>query len=327
MASPLLFGLTLGTVLGFTAQPVQPRLARRLGQRPRLAAALSTLLGGLAMVGGGAAVIGIVAAEVVSAVRAIEADVAAGTLGLGPRWTGLLGRFGVQREALLARLREELGRIADLAAQGAGLVFQFSTGALLTLVVALWTMYYVLLDWPRIEFHLERILPLDPRDTRELVNEFRDVGRRAFVGTVATAMVEGALAAIGFALTGVPEPLTWGVLLGVLSFIPAIGTLFVWVPIAVWLLSTGHIVRAMILVAWSLVIVMALNDYVVRPRLVGRGGDAHPLLMLIALLGGISVWGVSGVVIGPVIVSLFVATAHLYERERARDLGPQTEGR
>jgi predicted PurR-regulated permease PerM len=95
----------------------------------------------------------------------------------------------------------------------------------------------------------------------------------------------------------------------------------VWVPLTVWLLTTGHVVRAVILVAWSLVIVMALNDYFVRPRLVGRGGDAHPLLMLVALLGGISVFGIAGVVVGPVVVSLFVAAAHLYERERAKDLG------
>jgi predicted PurR-regulated permease PerM len=320
MAAPLLFGLTLGTVLGFTAQPIQVWLSGRF-QRPRLAAAVATLLGGLAMVGGGVAAVAIVAREVVSGLHAIEGDVAAGTLGLGPPWTTWLDRFGIHRELLVARLREELGHIADLAAQGAGLVFQFSASALLTTVVALWTMYYVLLDWPHIAVHLERLSPLDPGDTRELVTEFREVGRRAFVGSVATAMVQGVLAAIGFALTGVPEPVTWGVLLGLFSFIPVVGTLLVWVPLAVWLLTTGHVVRAVILVAWSLVIVMALNDYFVRPRLVGHGGDAHPLLMLVALLGGISVFGIAGVVVGPVVVSLFVAAAHLYERERAKDLG------
>ena len=320
MASPLLFGLTLGTVLGFTAAPLQAWLAGRFRHRPRLAAAFATLLGGLAMVGGGAGAIAIATREVVTAIHAIESELASGTIGSGPVSGHLLARLGVHREVIAARLREELGRLANLAAQGAGLVFQFSTGALLTLVVALWTMYYVLVDWPRIAFHLERLSPLDPRDTRELVTEFRDVGRRAFVGTVATAMVEGTLGAVGFALTGVPHPVTWGVLLGLLSFIPAIGTLIAWVPAAVWLLTTGHVVRAIVLSAWSLLFVMALNDYVVRPRLVGRGGDAHPLLMLVALLGGISVFGISGVVIGPVVVSLFVAAAHLYERERAAAL-------
>jgi predicted PurR-regulated permease PerM len=322
MASPLLFGLTLGTVLGFTAQPLQGWLTTRFRQRPKLAAAASTLLGGLAMVGGGAGAIAVATREVVAAVEAIQADVAGGTAFTSPRATNWLARLGIHREALALRLHEELGRIANLAAQGAGLVFQLSTSALLTLVVALWTMYYVLVDWRGIERHLERLSPLNPRDTRELVTEFRDVGRRAFVGTVATAIVEGLLAGFGFALTGVPQPATWGALLGIMSFIPAIGTMLVWVPAAVWLLTTGHVVRTVVLVAWSLLVVMALNDYVVRPRLVGRGGDAHPLLMLVALLGGISVFGISGVVLGPVIVSLFVAASHIYERERSEDASP-----
>jgi predicted PurR-regulated permease PerM len=319
MASPLLFGLTLGTVLGFTAQPLQTRLAMRFRHRPKLAAGAATLLGGLAMVGGGAAAVAVATREIVSAIDAIQADVVAGTGYLGPHTTSLLARLGVHREVLAARLREELGRLADLAAEGAGLVFQFSTGAVLTLVVALWTMYYVLVDWPRIERQLERLSPLNPRDTRELVTEFREVGRRAFVGTVATAIVQGVLAGVGFALTGVPQPVTWGALLAILSIIPAIGTLLVWVPAAIWLVTEGHVVSAVVLVAWSLVIVMATNDYFVRPRMVGRGGDAHPLLMLVALLGGISVFGVSGLVIGPVVVSLFVAAAHIYERERTGD--------
>jgi predicted PurR-regulated permease PerM len=319
MASPLLFGLTLGTVLGFTAQPLHGWLTGRFKHRPRLAAAVSTVLGGLAMVGGGAAVIFVVAEEIATGIRTIERDVSSGAIPWDAQWTSVLQRLGVHRQALEARLRDELGRLADLAAQGAGFAFQFSTSALLTVVVALWTMYYVLLDWPRIARHLERISPLYPRDTRELVTEFQDVGRRAFVGTVATAIVEGLLAGVGFALTGVPEPITWGVLLGILSFIPAIGTLFVWVPAAVWLITTGAVARGIVLVAWSLIIVMALSDYVVRPRLVGRGGGTHPLLMLIALLGGLSVFGISGLIVGPVVVSLFVAAAHIYERERVKD--------
>jgi predicted PurR-regulated permease PerM len=89
----------------------------------------------------------------------------------------------------------------------------------------------------------------------------------------------------------------------------------------VWLLTTGHVVRALLLTAWCLLLVMAANDYVIRPRLVGRGGEAHPLLMLVALLGGISVFGIAGVIVGPVIMALFVASAKIYERERDAEIG------
>lgn len=320
MASPLLVGLALGTVMGFTAQPFDGRLSRRLGHRPRLASAVTTLLGGLVMAGGGVLVVWIVATEVAAAIRLVQHLLGPeGPTLLGPRASHLVATFGVSPQAIEQRLQGELGRVADLAAQAAGFLVQASAGLVLTLVVALWTMNSVLRDWPRIARHLERLLPLHPRHTRALVAEFRDVGRRAFVGSVTTAIVQGVLAGIGFVIFGVPQPVTWAALLAVLSFVPVIGVPLVWVPAAVWLLTTGHLARAILLTAWCLVLVMAMNDYVIRPRLVGRGGDgagAHPLLMLVGLLGGISVFGIAGVIVGPVIVALFVAAARIYERER-----------
>jgi protease I len=321
MAAPLLVGLALGTVMGFTAQPVYQRLSRRLGQKRQLASAVTTLLGGLIMVGGGVGLLWVFVSEIANAVARVQRAIAGGAqLLVGSRVEHVLGRLGVDREAALARLHEELGRAANLAAQGAALLVQASAGALLTIVVALWTMYSVMLDWPRIEHHLERLLPLDPRHTRALVDEFRKVGRRAFVATLACAVLQGGVAAIGFSLFGVPQPVAWGALLALLSFIPVVGTLLVWVPAAVWLLTTGHPVRAVMLVAWCLVLVMAANDYFVRPRLVGHGEEAHPLLTLVALLGGISVFGAAGVIVGPVVMALFVASARIYERERDADV-------
>ncbi len=320
MAAPLLVGLALGTVMGFTAQPLYFRLCERLGHRRRLASGATTLLGGLMVVGGGTIAGWIIVNEVVTAVAGMQSQIAAGGTLAGPRVWRLLAHVGFERDAVIARLRDEVGRAANLAAQAAGVVVQASAGALLTIVIAMWTMYYVLLDWPRIGRHLERLLPLDPEHTRALVNEFRDVGRRAFVGTVTTAIIQGVLAGIGFAVFGVPQPVTWGAILAMASFIPVIGVLLVWVPGAVWLLAGGHVVRAVLLAIYCLVFVMAANDYVVRPRLVGSRGGAHPLLMLVALLGGISVFGVAGIIVGPVTMSLFVASARIYERDREHDL-------
>ncbi len=328
MASPLLVGLALGTVMGFTAQPFDGRLSRRLGNRPRLASAVTTLLGGLAMAGGGVLVVWIVANEVAAAIRLVQHLLGPeGPTILGPRASRLVATFGVSPAAIEERLQGQLGRVADLAAQAASFLVQASAGLVLTLVVALWTMNSVLRDWPRIARHLERLLPLHPRHTRALVAEFRDVGRRAFVGSVTTAIVQGVLAGIGFFIFGVPQAVTWAALLAVLSFVPVIGVPLVWVPAAVWLLTTGHVARAILLTAWCLVLVMAMNDYVLRPRLVGRGGEdggAHPLLMLVGLLGGISVFGIAGVIVGPVIVALFVAAARIYEREREAENEEQT---
>jgi predicted PurR-regulated permease PerM len=317
MASPLLVGLALGTVMGFTAQPMQTHLTARWHGKRRLASAATTLFGGLVVTGSAVAAVWVVARELGGVIGLVEKTVAGGVEGLvGPRAARVLLALGVNREAVIGRARAELGRIADIAAHAAGVVVQVSAGALLTLVVALWTMYSVLVDWPRIVGRLERLLPLDPRHTRALVDEFREVGRRAFVGTVASAVVQGGLASIGFAIFGVPQAAAWGAILALMSFIPVIGVLLVWVPAAVWLVTAGHVARAILLTIWCLIVVMATSDYVIRPLLVGRGQTANPLLMLVALLGGISVFGAAGVIVGPVIMSLFLASAHIYERER-----------
>ena len=316
MAAPLLVGLVLGTAMAFTAQPVHAALTARWHQRRGLAAALTTLLGGLTMAGGGALAVWVIARELVVATEAVRRVLSEHRTSLvAPRLTHALDALGVPHEVVVARLRDELGRLGNVATHGAGLLLQASVGVLLTLVVALWTTFYVLRDWHKIELHLERLLPLDPRHTRALVDEFRDVGRHAFVGTLASAAVQGTLGGVGFALFGVPQPATWGVVLALLSFVPVVGTALVWAPAVVWLLTAGHPVRAVLLAVWSLLIVMAGNDYVIRPRLVEHG-ESHPLLTLVGLIGGISVFGVAGLVVGPVIVSLFLATAHIYERER-----------
>ena len=331
MAAPLLVGLALGTVMGFTAEPLHARLLARLRGRRSLASAITTLCGGLVIVGGGVGIIYIVVNELAAAIPAIQARLQAGDGALFGAWGGrALATIHVSPEVLSSRLHDQLRRLDTVAGQAAGMVVQASAGVVLTVVISLWTMYYVLQDWPRIGGHLERLLPLDPRHTRALVDEFRDVGRRAFVGTIAGAVIQGVLAGAGFAAAGVPQPIVWGTVLAITSFIPVVGVPLVWVPAAVVLLASGHVLRTVALVAWCLVVVMAANDYYVKPRLVGHGGMSHPLLMLVALIGGISVFGIAGLIVGPVIMSLFVATARILEREREEDpfvpTGPTREG-
>jgi predicted PurR-regulated permease PerM len=221
----------------------------------------------------------------------------------------------VDRAQMLARAQEQLGNLSGEVAAAAGMLVSATTSAILTTLIALFTMYYVMLEWSRLSGRLERLLPLDPRHTRALVNEFREVARTAFVGTIVTGIVQGLLAGLGFAVARVPQAITWGVLTVICSFVPVFGTALVWVPVVIWLLATGHPVGAGFVVAWSLGVVMALSDYVIRPRLVGGKHEGHPLLMLIGILGGIQVFGLAGLIVGPVIMSLFVAILRIYERE------------
>jgi predicted PurR-regulated permease PerM len=182
-------------------------------------------------------------------------------------------------------------------------------------VVTLTTMYYVLLDGDGLARRIERIAPLEPRHTRALLVEAREVGRTAFLGTLLTALIQGVIGGMGYAALGVPHPVTWAVLTAFCSFLPVVGTLLVWVPITVFLLLDGHPARAILMALWGVLVITSLTDYVIRPRIVRSRNHGHPLLTLIALLGGIEVFGLAGLLVAPIVMSVFVAAFRLYERE------------
>ena len=317
VASPLWVGLMLGAVMAFTAQPLHALLARKLRGHERISAALATLLGG-ACVAGSVFVAGFVVVRELLAALSLaqqELDVTSLTNHLGPRSLRAFHLVAGDPAAVSSRLQQALDRMSEHAAQAAGIVVETTTGAVLLLVIALATMYYVLIDWRRVVDRVERILPLDCRDTRALISEFRDVGRGAFVATVLSALVQGALGWMGFAIAGVPQAVTWGALLAILSFVPLVGTALVWVPVAAYELGTHHVGAGLFVAAWGALVVMAATDYVIRPFLVGARGHTHPLLTLVSLLGGISVFGLPGLIAGPVVMSLFVAILRIYERD------------
>jgi predicted PurR-regulated permease PerM len=136
-------------------------------------------------------------------------------------------------------------------------------------------------------------------------------------GTVVTGLAQGLLATIGFWISGVPQPIFFGIATALASLIPAVGTLLIWVPAGLYLLAMGHAGSAILELSWSALLVIGACDYVIRPRLVGDSG-MPTLLVFIALFGALEVLGLSGLIVGPVIMSLAVAVLRLYSGEEAR---------
>jgi predicted PurR-regulated permease PerM len=317
LAEPVWIGIVFGALMAFTLQPIYRKVCMRLGQRRRWASLLVTLItGGLCVLGGGAALY-VTTRELVGVMGALEEKIASGSLRsvIGEHGVRLAQRFGFDEVELMRRIQSELGRATTYLAQAAGLLVETTKTAVVGLVIGCITMYYVLVEWPSIPVRLERVLPLDPRHTRALVLEFRDVGRSALIGTMATALFQGALGTMGYALGGVPHAVLWGLLTAIASFLPVVGTAIVWAPIALYLLTNGQYGLAALEGAWGLFLVVGIGEYVVRPWLVGQRGKAQPLLMLVAALGGIQVFGLAGIVVGPVLMSLFLAILRIYERE------------
>ena len=127
-------------------------------------------------------------------------------------------------------------------------------------------------------------------------------------------MVQGALGGIIFWLLGLPAPLLWGVVMAVLSLIPAVGAGLIWLPAAIYLYAVGQFVSATVLLAYG-VIVIGLADNILRPILVGRDTKLPDWMVLLSTLGGLSLFGINGFVVGPLVAVLFIAFWQIFGRE------------
>jgi predicted PurR-regulated permease PerM len=326
VAHPLWVAILLGVVMAVSVhRPYQALLARIGERRATWAAAIVTLGSGVLVGVAGTLVLITLSNELMRLVAHIDAHGNAGSLAglIGERGAAGVRDLGIDTERVYAWMRRELEAAASYMATLAAIVVRTASYAILALIVSLLTMYHVLLEGPGLARRIERIAPLEPRHTRSLILEAREVGRDAFLGTLATSAIQGCLAGIGYAVLGVPQPVTWAVATALASFLPLIGTLVVWIPISIFLVLDGHPVRAIMLVSWGVLVVTSLADYVIRPRIVGARGHSHPLLTLIALLGGLEVFGLAGLIIAPIVMSVFVAAFRIYEREvRASSLAP-----
>ena len=325
LAWPFAIGLLLGTLMAFMAAPARDWLEKRT-RRPGLSSLLTVIVSGVILL----AAATIFATQFVKhlvdfAMTVREALRPGGALAASANAaTAWLARYGVDTSSVTARLEESAGEMATRSAATAAAVATQTFGMLLGLFFALLSMYAVLRHWTRIVAWLVAISPLQSKHTREVLEVFRRAGRATLAGTVVTGLAQGALAGIGYWISGVPEPAFFGAATAVASLIPAVGTLIVWVPVAIFLFVTGHPTRGFIELVWCSLTVIALSDYVIRPRLVGDD-ETPEILTFIALFGGLELFGLSGLVVGPILMSVAVATLRLYVRETADDERPATK--
>jgi len=316
IASPISSGLFLGMLLAFTLLRVHEHLSRLL-HRPALAAVIVALGSGIATVGG------LVLFVYFIVVRGM---VVASNLSAGFEPEGALRRALTRLDAatatspvgpidVTARVRSAAAAAASKLAELIPAVAGAAFGAALTLFFTIMTAYFVLRHWTRILALAERMLPLHPMHTRVALTELQKVGKVVFVGTVLTGLAQGVLAGVGYAIGGVPEATLLGALTALSSLVPVVGTLLVWVPVGVGLLVTGHVGAGIFELLWGALVVTVLSDYVIRPKLVGRDGRVPTLLTFISLFGGVSVFGLSGLIVGPVIASVSLALLRTYDVE------------
>lgn len=184
-------------------------------------------------------------------------------------------------------------------------------GAVLSLFVFLIALYYLLRDGTKFKRAIMKVSPLADTDEETVFSQLELAVHSLIRGSLMIALIQGVLTSIGFTFFGVPNSVLWGVVAAFSALIPGIGTSLVLAPGVAYLFIIGATVPAIGLLTWS-VIVVGLIDNFLGPHLVGKGMHLHPLIVLLAVFGGIVLFGPAGVFLGPLCVSFLFVLASIY---------------
>jgi predicted PurR-regulated permease PerM len=317
MLMPFVGVLAWAAVLVIVFYPVHKRIAARMGS-PTWSALLSSLLVIVAVLLPLTLITVAVVNEAAKSADDIQAMLAQGGSLLDPSspTTGPVVRWIEQyvsldplrsQDALLQRLQSLSGAIASRTLGLLGGLL----GGVVEVFFIIFTMYYMFRDGESIRGALYDILPLERAQAREIFMRTRDVVSASVYGVLVIALIQGALGGFAFWALGLPSALLWGVVMMLFSLIPMAGSFVVWVPAAIYLLLTGSYVKAGLLTVWGGLVIGSVDNFL-RPALVGEKTRLHELLIFFSVLGGLQVFGVLGLVLGPVVVAVTLALLDVF---------------
>lgn len=312
-------------ILAILFNPLQRGLERRLGGRRNLAAALSVLACICIVVIPASLILASLAEEATSLYTRIstrEFDPGAllaraqGTL--PPMVQDALSALHLGSiSEIQARLTSFLLQASQTVATGALAIGQNTAQLFISLGVMLYLLFFLFRDGPGLVAAIRAASPFGDAHTDHILDKFTAVVRATVKGNIIIAAIQGAIGGATFWMLGIEAALLWGVLMAILSLLPAIGAGLVWVPAAGILLLSGSYLKGAILLAVGTLVISTV-DNLLRPTLVGKGTLLPDYVILISTVGGLSLVGMNGFVIGPLIAALFVAVWSLFAESKAR---------
>jgi predicted PurR-regulated permease PerM len=316
LARPFLAIITWALALAVVAHPWHAWLERRL--RPGAAAALAVLIVALVLIAPAALVVQRVFVELGDTARVIGTDL--NSLG----FRGLIERYPPFASVLhwvesRIDLSAELKRLAGTLASRASTVVGGSVWILTQLVLTLLALFYFLRDQHLLLQFIRRLLPFTDEETTELFRRVSQTIYASLYGNLAVKLVQGLLGGLMFWILGLPAPVLCGLTMSLLATLPMMGASLVWGPAAIYLAMNGSWIKAIVLCGWGLLVV-SLIDNVLYPLLVAGELRLHTLAVFFAMLGGLIAFGVSGVVLGPVILAVTYGLLELWRIRGGGDL-------
>ncbi|MBL7710877.1 MAG: AI-2E family transporter [Chitinophagaceae bacterium] len=193
-------------------------------------------------------------------------------------------------------------------------VLSSTANTLVNVVVAYFLLWFLLMNAGNVERWLQRNLPFQPDNRKKVIQEVKESVMSNAVGLPIMGAIQGALAVLGYWMFDAPDPLLWGIVTGICSFIPFVGTMAAWVPIALLSFAAGDTSNGLAQVAWGLIVIGG-SDNVFRMILQKRIGNIHPMITVFGVIIGLNMFGFLGLIFGPLLISLFLLLVKIYLNE------------
>jgi predicted PurR-regulated permease PerM len=209
------------------------------------------------------------------------------------------------------RLEEQLGAVGRAVAERATGLLSTSFGFLTQLGVTLFVLFFLYRDRGQAVRALRNLLPLANTEADKMFERVASTISATVNGSLTVALVQAVLAGTVYLILGVPGAVLWAAVTFLMALVPVLGTFLVWAPIALWLALSGHVVKAVFLVAWGALVVASI-DNVLYPYLVGERLRLHTVPTFFSVLGGIALFGPVGLILGPMVVAITIALVDVW---------------
>lgn len=318
MLRPFIGVLEWAAVLVIVFYPVHKRLAKKIRRRG-LSALLSSLL-----------VIVVIVLPLVLLTMALTQEIAGVAKDLPAQLTQLMdpnasivgrvsrwihdhaGVDGGRSQAFVVDQLKIAG--ASLLGQSVGLLGNIVSSVVKAFFVII-TMYYLFRDGDKIVRALPGALPLSNNQSKAILERVSQVVSASVYGVVTIAVLQGLLGGLAFWVLGVPSPVLWAVVLAFVCMIPIAGSFFVWLPASIYLVLGGHWTRGLLLILWGMLVVSTIDNFL-RPKLIKDQTKLHELFVFFSVLGGMSVFGLLGIVLGPVVLAITLGLLDTFKQDK-----------
>jgi len=316
ISEPFLSALAWAAILVTFFYPMHKRLAKRLS--PVQASVISTVAVTVLLIAPAILVTTFFVREAVSISRGVQHSIVEQHAPIiAKSWSWIAHHVpGIDPNAdIFGTLEQGIEKQAGFLAERIGTILKNIAAFIFDLFVMIFAMFYFFRDAAKILGAVRSIMPFDAQHQDAMIIQVQELISASVITSLVVAAIQGALGGVGFALVGLPAPVFWGVLMAFFSLIPVVGSGLIFVPATLWLGFSGHWGRAIVLLAICAGVSTVL-DNVLRPLMLGGRTELSGLVVFISVVGGVSLFGMLGLVLGPILVAMAAGVLTVY-RESA----------